>query len=106
MKAGALLFTTLLFGCLAGTAQATTTAAKDMQQEVVSYADLNLAGEADAATLLQRIKSAARRVCSYNNAMLIPMEIRSQLQRCADDATARAVANVNARSITVASVRQ
>jgi UrcA family protein len=92
MKTGALVFTTLLFGCLAGTAQASTAAAKDMQQEVVSYADLNLANEADAATLLQRIQSAARRVCSAGNAALIPMEIRTQLQRCADDATARAVA--------------
>ena len=41
MKTLALVFSTLLFGCLAGTAQATTTAAKDLPYEVVSYADVN-----------------------------------------------------------------
>jgi UrcA family protein len=58
MKTLALVFTTLLSGCLAGTAQATTTADKHVRHEVVSYVDLNLANEADAAILLQRIKAA------------------------------------------------
>jgi hypothetical protein len=53
MKTLALVFTTLLFGCLAGTAQATTAVTKDLPYEVVSYADLNLANESDAAILLQ-----------------------------------------------------
>jgi hypothetical protein len=40
MKTLALVFTPLLFGCLAGTAQATMAVAKDQPYEVVSYADL------------------------------------------------------------------
>ena len=105
MKTGALVFTTLLIGCLAGTAQATISAADKVAQEVVSYADLDLTNEADAAKLLQRIKSAASRVCSVRSAGLIPMELRSPLQKCADNATARAVADVESRSIVVANAR-
>lgn len=105
MKTGALVFATLLIGCLAGTAQATTTAKRIVAQQVVSYADLDLTSEVDAATLLDRIESAARRVCSVRTAGLIPMEMRSPLLKCADAATARAVADLNARSIIVANVR-
>jgi UrcA family protein len=105
MKTGAQVFTALLFGCLAATAQATTTAAKKVPYEVVSYADLNLANEADAATLLDRIKTAARRVCS-RDVDLLPLDFHNPVQRCAKAATARAVAEVNARSTAVvASVR-
>ena len=104
MKTQALVFTALLVGCLAGTAQATTTAAKNAPSEVVSFADLNIANEADAAILLQRVQAAARRVCIRSGALL-SLDFRNALQRCADDATARAIADVNARSETVASVR-
>ena len=104
MKTLTLTLTALLVGCLAGTAQATT-AAKDAPYEVVSYADLNLANEADAATLLDRIKAAARRVCS-RDVDLLPLDFHNPVQRCAKAATARAVAEINARSTAVvASVR-
>lgn len=95
MKTRALMFTALLVGCLAGTAQATTTAAKNVPHEVVSYADLNIANEADAAILLQRVKAAARRVCIRSGAMLT-LDSYDPLQRCANDATARAIADVRA----------
>jgi UrcA family protein len=104
MKTLALVFSTLLFGCLAGTAQATTTAAKDQPYEVVSYADLNLANEADAAILLQRIKAAAVRVCS-RDVGLSPLDFYNPVGRCANAATTRAMADVNARSMVVAYVR-
>jgi UrcA family protein len=100
MKTRALLFTVLLAGCLAGTAQATTTVAKNMASEVVSYADLNIANEADAAILLQRVKAAARRVCISSGALL-SLDFSNPLQSCVDDAIARALADVNARSVTV-----
>ena len=103
MKTPALALTALLVGCLASTAQATTTA-KNLPSEVVSYADLNIANEADAAILLQRVKAAARRVCIRSGA-LVALDSYDPLQRCTNDATARAMADVNARSITVASVR-
>ena len=104
MKTLALVFTPLLFGCLAGTAQATTAVAKDLPYEVVSYADLNLANESDAAILLQRIKAAAGRVCS-RDLDPSPLAFYYPVRRCAIAATARAMADVNARSAVVAYVR-
>ena len=101
MKIRGLVFTALLVGCMAGTAQATT--AKNVPHEVVSYADLNIANEADAAILLQRVKAAARRVCIRSGALLV-LDSHNPVQRCADDATARAMLDVNARSLSVASV--
>jgi UrcA family protein len=100
----ALVFTALLIGCLAGAAHATTTAARNVPHEVVSYADLNIANEADAAILLQRVKAAARRVCIRSGALLA-LDSHNPVQRCADDATGRAMADVNARTVTVASAR-
>jgi UrcA family protein len=104
MKTLALVFTTLLSGYLAGTAQATTSVAEDLPYEVVGYADLNLANEADAAILLQRIKAAAVRVCS-RDLDSSPLAFYYPVRRCANTATDRAMADVNARSAVVAYVR-
>jgi UrcA family protein len=105
MKTTALV-TTLLIGCLAATANATTTATtENVRQAVVSYSDLDLETEAGAKTLLRRIESASRRVCGVLDAGLIAIEFRAQLQRCAEQATARAVADVGARTVVVANVR-
>jgi UrcA family protein len=79
---------------LIGTAQAT--AVRNVRHQVVSYADLNLQDSADAAILLARIKNAAREVCGVRRAPLIPMELRVRFDACAEDATARAIADVNA----------
>jgi UrcA family protein len=105
MKTGALVLTTALIGCLAGSAQATTTADDNVMQEVVSYADLDLTNDGDAATLRKRIKAAARRVCIGHAELLIPMALKTQQQKCAEGVTARAVADVDARSIAVANAR-
>ena len=105
MKTQALVFTALLVGCLAGTAQATTTTVpKNVPYEVVSYADLNLANDADTEILLQRVKAAARRVCVRSGAA-ISLDFYNPVQRCANAATARAMADVEARSTTAAIVR-
>jgi len=96
-KTIAIAFAALLAGSLTGMAHATT--ARGVQQQVVSYADLNLEDAADAAVLFSRIKSAARRVCGQSRG-LIPMELQVHLQVCVDDATARAVADVNAPLLT------
>jgi len=95
MKTFAIAVATLLTGCMAATAQATVTA-KSVQQQVVRYGDLNLASQADSQILLGRIKAAARNVCGLCNAMLLPIEIQWRRQACADDATARALAEVDA----------
>lgn len=93
MKTFVVPFAALLVGCLAVTAQATV-AVKGVQQRVVRYGDLNLASQADAAILHGRIKSAARLVCGLHQGMPMPIEIQSRLQACADDAMARALADV------------
>jgi UrcA family protein len=95
MKTFAIALATLLTGCLAATAQATVPV-KGMQQQVVRYGDLNLASQSDSAILLDRIKSAARNVCGLHQGMPMPIEIQARLQACASDATARALANVDA----------
>jgi UrcA family protein len=105
MKTTALV-TTLLIGLLAANANATTTAANEnTRQAVVSFADLDLETTAGAKTLLTRIKVAARRVCGVNDVGLIAIEFRAQLHRCAEQATARAVADVDARTVVVADAR-
>ncbi len=98
------LVTTLLIGSLAATANATTTTVptENVRQAVVSFADLDLETQAGAQTLLNRIKFAARRVCGVYDAGLLAMEF---LHRCAEQATARAVADVDARTIVVADAR-
>src|SRR5688572_17452349 len=104
MKTRILVFTALLVGCLAGTAQATATAAKNVPYEVVSYSDLNLANDADAQILLQRVQAAARRVCIRSGA-LVWLDSHNPLQQCTKAATARAMADVNSRSVTESVVR-
>ena len=88
----------LVAGSLSGMAHATT-AVRGMEQQVVRYSDLNLENEADAAILFGRIKSAARKVCGLGISPL-PLAMQYHLQMCADDATARAVADVNAPLLT------
>ena len=95
MKTFAIALATLLTGCLAATAQATVPV-KGVQQQVVRYGDLNLGSQADASILLGRIKSAARTVCGLHQGMPMPIEIQARLRACADDATARALADVDA----------
>jgi UrcA family protein len=104
MKTRALLFCATLATCLAGTSQATTTAVTKEWSEVVSYADLDLANQAHAAVLLERVKAAARRVCIRSGALLA-LDFNEPMQRCVNDATTRALEDVNAKKDTVASVR-
>ena len=94
MKTFAIACATLITGCLTATAQATVT--RDVPSEVVRYADLNLQNEADAAILVGRIKTAARKVCGLRQSSPLPLEIVARKQVCAKDATARAIADVNA----------
>ena len=101
-KTFVLAATALLAVSLAGMAHATTTTAtvRVMAQEPVSYHDLNLETEPGADALLTRIQSAARKVCIQANPDLMKPNIRDLRQSCTDDATARAVASVNAPLLT------
>jgi UrcA family protein len=103
MKTRTLVLAALLTGCLASTAQATTVA-KNVPFEVVSYGDLNIANQADAAILHERVEAAARRVCVRSGIML-RLDFYNPLQQCASDATARAMQDVKSRSTNSAIVR-
>ena len=93
--------TALLAGSIVGMAHATTTVRRVMQQQVVSYADLNLDTEADAATLLGRIKSAARKVCGMNRGQpRCRWRCSTNCRSASNEATARAVNDVNAPLLT------
>ena len=103
-KTFVLAATALLAVSLAGMAHATTTVRRNLQQQVVSYGDLNLQSEADAATLLSRIESAARKVCGLNRVSILPLAMQYELQVCANTATARAINDVNAPLLTRAQI--
>jgi UrcA family protein len=60
----------------------------------VSYADLNLSSEAGAATLYQRIRSAARNVCSPEPGER-PLERYRDWKQCYETAINNAVGKVN-----------
>lgn len=98
-KTFALASVALLAGSLTGLAHATTTV-RGVEQQVVRYSDLNLENEADAAILFSRIKTAARKVCGLGGVSPLPLAMQYHLQMCAEDATARAVADVNAPLLT------
>lgn len=98
MKTSAIAIAALAAIGLTGMAQATTTA-RTVYQQVVPYGDLNLANETDAAILHGRIKAAARNVCGVKQ-MLIPIELKSPLHACVENAMARAIADVNAPTLT------
>lgn len=104
MKTLALVLATMMTGCVAMTAQATAPVRK-VQQQVVSYADLNLESEFDAGILLIRIRSAARTVCGLRDPAVMPLAILDRLETCSEDAIARAVAEVNAPVLTRRAIR-
>jgi UrcA family protein len=64
----------------------------------VSFADLDLTRSAGAAVLYARIKSAAAEVCEPINVREVASVMRSH--GCAQQAIARAVADVNAPALT------
>lgn len=90
---------TVLAGCLlAGTlsvAQAASPEATDagVPTLVVSYGDLNLSTTEGNATLLQRITTAARRVCPLEDSRNLARAAYSN--SCRAEAVARAVHDVN-----------
>lgn len=70
--------------------------------EIVSYhvafPDLNIDGQAGAAALLHRIRHAARQVCGDNDDDML--DAGRQLQACMKDSVDRAVASLNAPTLT------
>lgn len=78
--------------CLMGAAQVLAAASPQTRSVSLSYADLDLTRQADAATLYHRIHEAAREVCVYEDPRLALLPYAN---RCNRSAIARAVASVN-----------
>jgi UrcA family protein len=83
----------------------------------IAYGDLDLASEAGADALLDRVDAAAREVCEHSSARISLQESRA-VRECVRDFTARAVAQldhpkvgarfaerIGARAVVLASVR-
>lgn len=80
------------------TALATVSRADDLRQVHVGYADLNVKTEAGAAVLLQRLRSAAERVCEVPGSRDLGQ--LAQVKACTDHAIAGAVEQINLPTLT------
>jgi UrcA family protein len=98
MKTFVIAIATLLPTCVATVAQAASD--RDVQQQVVSYSDLELGSEAGSAILRARIESAARDVCGLRRDVPLPIELRVPMQKCTAQARARALAELNAGRVS------
>jgi UrcA family protein len=91
-----LKYTVIALACLGGTApvMASQTTAQPI---TVKYGDLNLNNREDAATLLARIRAAARRVCGAQSARL---DLQHAWRVCYDGSVNAAVATVDSPVLT------
>jgi UrcA family protein len=97
MKTFPVVCAVMLGSVLAGVAQATSPEVETRHKEI-HFADLNLNHNAGARTLYQRIRIAARQICGESNPLVTTR--LDNARRCADEATARAVAQVNSPLLT------
>jgi len=72
--------------------------AADVPQIHVRYGDLNVNSSTGAATLLQRIRFAADRVCDFRDTR--DLSVLAMVQACTNHAVADAVATVNNPKLT------
>ncbi|HEX8569794.1 MAG TPA: UrcA family protein [Caulobacteraceae bacterium] len=99
MKAASACFAAILVAVslpLAGAVQAEE--ALRVRTISVAHQDLDLSSEADARTLLQRIKRAGQQACRLNGEMMLSR----QAQECRRDAVATAVHRVKAPTLAAA----
>jgi UrcA family protein len=69
-------------------------------QVVVKFADLDVATDSGAATLLRRIEAAAEQICGSPRGMQ-PLDRLVRVQQCNAQAIARAVTDVGAPKVTL-----
>ncbi len=72
----------------------------ETRAEPVRYNDLDLSSDAGAATLLDRIRGAARRTCSPSSTVPDTFGDTLNFQQCFGDAVAQAVAGLNIPTLT------
>ena len=81
-----------------GFAAAAPAAAEEYAQRV-TYAELDLNGSAGADVLLRRIENAAESMCGARFG-LMPLNERIAIQRCVQEKSVKAVAEVNNGNVT------
>jgi UrcA family protein len=74
---------------------------RDLPRLVVSYADINLATQSGAETMLRRIFVAAKQVCGDRSGIRDIVE-RREIRFCVRVASANAVKDINAPMLTAA----
>jgi len=75
-----------------------TTTSRELPSVVVKYGDLNLGTRTGVASLHERLRSAAKQVCSpLDNRIL---GLRDEYNGCVSDAVTRSVAKVNNANLT------
>ena len=91
---------------LAALAGVTTTAAiaADAGKITVNYKDLDLSREADAKTMLQRIKDAAERICDLRGTA--DLLTKSAREACVKDTVNDAVASLNSPLVAALNANQ
>jgi len=97
MKALPVVLAVILSGTVATVAHATSPDVEVRHKEI-NFADLNLNHPAGAEHLYRRIRLAARQMCGESNRLVSARA--DQARRCADEATARAVVQVNSPVLT------
>lgn len=97
MKTFPVVFAAMLGSILASAAHAMPPQVEIRHKEI-PVADLNLNHGAGARQLHQRIRIAARQLCGEPNPLVPARSDRAR--RCADEATARAVEQVNSPLLT------
>ena len=92
----------VVLAAIIGSVLASTAHAKSPEVEIrhkeIYFADLNLNHVAGARRLYQRIRMAAQQMCGEPNPLVSGR--LDHARRCADEATARAVARVNSPLLT------
>ena len=87
-----------IVGCVLATAAHATSPEVEIRHKEIYFADLNLNHSAGAKSLYQRIRVAARQMCGEPNPLVTTR--LDNARRCAEEATARAVAKVNSPLLT------
>ena len=67
----------------------------------VSIADYDISNPADARTVVQKIKNAARKVCTLDRGP-VPLHERAQRERCEREAVANAIKSLDSEMVIAA----
>jgi UrcA family protein len=89
------LIAAAIFGTLASSFSAVSTADPSSASVTVKYADLNIASPPGARVLYERIRAAAQNACNY-----FWFETDADEARCVQNTIAKAVAKVNQPALT------